>query len=418
MLMRIEEKKKKSQYTLLIPAMLDAHFPLLKYMFYSEKYYPVVMDAKDNLTNYGLKYVHNDLCYPGIMIVGQILATLESGKYDVNRTVILEPQAGDACRGSNYIPMIRKALDAAGYTQVPVMSLNVTGLEKDLRLPISISMMKLAVAGAYYGDLLMILRNQVRPYEKKKGVTDRLWQAWMDKLAKSIRLGHQLSHKELVANFKRISRDFARIKRVDKKIPKVGVIGELYIKYCSLGNWNLEEYLASQNCEYYINGMTWYALYYVDTHLLSEGGVRKTDLVSRGSELLYRYFLKLQREMVQAIRQEGFYVMDPYDVFHKKAQGYVTFQCSIGDGWLLGAEFANHALNGYGRIICGQPFGCLPSHVCGRGLYPAISRKLPGTQYISVDYDSSGTDALVKSRIRMLLDFAEEEYEGSDLLQK
>ena len=122
---KIHEEKQKGKYTLLIPAMLDAHFPLLKYAFYSHKFYPVIMDETEGITNLGLKYVHNDLCYPAILITGQILKTLQSGKYDINKTVILEPQAGDACRGSNYIPVIRKALDDAGYSMVPVISLNV-----------------------------------------------------------------------------------------------------------------------------------------------------------------------------------------------------------------------------------------------------------------------------------------------------
>ncbi len=406
---KIIETQQPKQYTLLIPAMLDAHFPLLKYMFYSKKYYPVVMDATEDITAYGLKYVHNDICYPCIMIVGQILSTLQSGKYDVNKTVILEPQAGDACRGSNYIPMIRKALDNAGYTQVPVISLNVTGLARDYRLPVSKAMLYRAVAGAFYGDILMILKNQIKPYEENAGDTQAMWKKWVRILSKNLCDGKHLSHRELKKNFEKIVEDFATIPIVKKVIPKVGIIGELYIKYCHLGNWDMEAYLFSQNCEYYINGLTWYALYYVDTHMLSEGGRRQTGIAASGCNVLFRYFLKLQKEMVDTIRRHGFYVMDAYDVFKEKAEGFVTYQCSIGDGWLLGAEFVNHAKNGYNRIICGQPFGCLPSHVCGRGLYPALCRKLPGTQYISVDYDASGTDTLVKSRIRMLLDFARED---------
>ncbi|MDO5154856.1 MAG: 2-hydroxyacyl-CoA dehydratase [Eubacteriales bacterium] len=402
-------RRKPSQKTLLIPAMLDAHFPLLKYAFYSGKYYPVVMDASKDIVHYGLKYVHNDLCYPGILIVGQILETLNSGKYDVNQTVILEPQAGDACRGSNYIPMIRKALDQAGFAQVPIISLNVTGVERKHRLPITYAMLKKAVAGAFYGDMLMILKNQVLPYEKCTGQTEELYQQWMTKLSKDIEKGMHLSFREMKRKYCDIAQSFAKIPRVDRTIPKIGIIGELYIKYCHLGNWDLEAYLQSQDCEYSINGMTWYALYYVDTHLLSEGGVVREDIMGRFCKLVYHKFLDLQQTMVAAIKEEGLYCMDAYDVFKQKADGYVTYQCSIGDGWLIGAEFVNHVQNGYNRIICGQPFGCLPSHVCGRGLYPALRRSFPDAQYISVDYDASGTDALVKSRIRMLLAFSEGE---------
>lgn len=402
---RIDEEKGKEKYILLIPAMLDAHFPLLKYAFYSRKYHPVIMEETEGITGLGLKYTHNDLCYPGILIIGQILKTLQSGKYDVNRTVILEPQAGDACRGSNYIPMIRKALDGAGFGMVPIISLNVTGLERKHSLPITSGLLIRAVDAAYYGDLLMILSNQVEPYEKNAGDTKKVFDKWIGILSEELKGGRQLSAGKVRKHFDEIVRDFKDVPRIDKKILKIGVVGEIYIKYCRLGNWNLEQYLKEQDCEYYINGITWYALYYMDTHLLSEGGVLKKGVAVEGYKRLFRYFLNLQRDMVNALKRQGFYCMDAYDTFKERAAGYVTYQCAIGDGWLIGAEFANHALNGYNRIICGQPFGCLPSHVCGRGLYPAIRRRLPDTQYISVDYDASGTDTLVKSRIRMLLSF-------------
>lgn len=402
---RIEEEKKKEKYILLIPAMLDAHFPLLKYAFYSKKYRPVIMEEAEGITGLGLKYAHNDLCYPGILIVGQILKTLQSGQYDINRTVILEPQAGDSCRGSNYIPMIRKALDDAGFERVPVISLNVTGLERKHSLPVTPDLLIRAVAAAYYGDLLMILSNQVEPYEKNAGDTRKVLDKWISILSEELKRGKQVSMRKIRKRFDEIVQDFKQVSRMDKSILKIGVVGELYIKYCHLGNWNLEQYLKEQNCEYYINGITWYALYYMDTHLISEGGVLKKGAVIEVYKRLFQHFLNLQRDMVNALQKQGFYCMDAYDIFKERAAGYVTYQCSVGDGWLIGAEFANHALNGYNRIICGQPFGCLPSHVCGRGLYPAIRRKLPDTQYISVDYDSSGTDTLVKSRIRMLLSF-------------
>lgn len=402
---RIDEEKQNEKYTLLIPGMLDAHFPLLKYAFYSRKYRPVVLEESDGIINLGLKYTHNDLCYPVILMIGQMLKALQSGRYDVNQTVILEPQTGDACKRSNYIPMIRKALDNAGFSMVPVISLNVTGLEKKHALPLTSAMLFRAVAAVFYGDLLMILRNQIKPYEIRNGETERLEEKWIIRLSNDIKNGSGLSFNSIKKRVTEIATDFKRIERKDKSLRKVGVVGELYIKYCHLGNWNLEQYLAEQNCEYYINGITWYALYYMETHILQEGTAYKKGVMADIYRMIFEHFLELQRTMVQTLKNQGFYCMDCYDVFKEKAKGYVSYQCSVGDGWLIGAEFANHALNGYDRIICGQPFGCLPSHVCGRGLYPAIKRKLPDTQYVSVDYDTNGTDTLVKSRIRLLLSF-------------
>ena len=230
-----------------------------------------------------------------------------------------------------------------------------------------------------------------------------MYRKWLKVLSKDLKSGKGLSAKCMKKRITQMVKTFGNIDRRKRDLKKIGIVGELYIKYCRLGNWNLENYLREQDCEYYINGMTWYALYYMDTHMLSEGGRPKKGLTAAFCRRIFQYFLTLQKYMVRELRKHGFYCMDAYDTFKRKAMDYVTGQCAIGDGWLIGAEFANLALSGYNRIICGQPFGCLPSHVCGRGLYPAIRRKLPDTQYVSVDYDSSGTDALVKSRIRMLL---------------
>ena len=210
---QIDEERGKEKYTLLIPAMLDAHFPLLKYAFYSKKYRPVIMEETEGITNLGLKYVHNDLCYPAILITGQILKTLQSGKYDLEKTVILEPQAGDACRGSNYIPVIRKALDAAGFSMVPIISLNVTGLEKKHSLPVTLDLLFRAVAAAYYGDLLMILSNQIMPYEEHFGETKKMKEKWLAILAEEIKSGDNLTFKKMKLRFWQIIEDFARIQR-------------------------------------------------------------------------------------------------------------------------------------------------------------------------------------------------------------
>lgn len=402
---QIKEKSEDEIYTMLIPALFDAHFPLLKYAFYSGEYRPVIMEEAEGLTEQAFPYTKNELCYPVTLMIGQILKTLQGGAYDLNRTVVLQPQLREICPGAGYVSMIRKALDLAGFSMVPVVSLNHTGLKNTKKLPVNADLLLRGVAAVYYGDLLMILSNQTKPYENQTGDTERISRKWMDILSEDIKNGKRLSVSGIRERFSEIIQDFRDIVRTKRPVSKIGVVGELYVKYCHLGNRDLEAFLRKQDCEYYINGITWYALYYMDAHMLSEENVKKKGAVSKSYGRIFQSFLELQRQMVMLLKKNGFYCMDAYDVFKKKAEEFVSGHCTAGDGWLIGAEFANHALNGYNRIICGQPFGCLAGHVCGNGLYPGLRRKLPDTQYVSVDYDADGTDLQAESRIQLLLSF-------------
>lgn len=397
---KIIEEKQNNKYTILIPAIFDAHFPLLRYAFYSPKYNPVILEEEENITNIGLRYTHNDLCYPAILIIGQMISALQSGKYDLKKTVMLIGQAGDACRGSNYSCMIRKALDRAGFSMVNVLSLNVKGLQKGQQVHVSAGMVRRALTAMMYGDLLMILSNQIKPYEVNQGETDQYVQKWTKMLAEDLKQGRNLSRSAMKKNFPVIAEDFKKILTETKNLKKVGIVGEIYIKYCHLGNWNMEQFLRKQNCEYYVNGLSWYVLYYIHTHLTKEAFI-----MGKAYQFALKYIGNIQKNMVNTIREYGFYSMDEFDEFRKKAEGIVSSHCSIGDGWLIGAEISNHVKNGYQKVICVQPFGCLPNQVCGKGLYPSIQRKLKNAQLVSVDFDSSGTDVNVKNRIKLLLDF-------------
>lgn len=396
---RICEEKDRERYIMLIPAMLDAHFPLLQYAFYSPDYRPVILENEAGITDVGLKYVNNDMCYPAILNIGQMIAALQSGAYDVSRTVLLMPQAGDACRGSNYTSKLRRAVKKAGFS-VPVLSLNAKGLEKGQQVRLHSYMVWRAFVAVMYGDLIMILENQIHPYERTRGDTKRKVQEWLAKLSEDLKQGRHLGVASMKRRFAEIAEDFASIPRQERECRKVGLVGELYTKYCHLGNWNLLKDLAEQKCECYVNGLSWYVLYYIDTHLGKEG-----FLMEKAYQMGFQFILKMQREMVQAIRRQGFYVMDEFVSFKEHAKGYVSFDCCIGDGWLMGAEIVNHARNGYSRVIAAQPFGCMPNHVCGRGLYPSLSRKLENVTITSVDYDSGGSSLNVKNRIRMALDY-------------
>ncbi len=395
---KIDENSDKARYILLIPAMLDDHFPLLKYAFYSKDYRPIILDNENGIKDIGLKYVNNDMCYPAILNVGQMIQALQSGKYDLNRTALLMPQAGDACRGSNYISILRKALASAGYN-VPVLSLNTKGLDKDSSVHLRADMVWRALISVVYCDLIMILCNQIRPYECEKGITDKVRDKWISILGEKIRKGKKIGLLTLKKQINEIACDFKNISKKDIQLKKVGIVGELYVKYCHIGNWNLIKCLENEKCECYVNGLLWYILYYIDTHFESEGFVLR-GAYKAGST----FILKIQKVLVDAVRSNGFYIMDPFDKFKSSASDYVNFCCSVGDGWLIGAEVVAFSEGEYNCVIAAQPFGCMANQVCGRSLYTSLSRRIGNVSIASVDYDPGASKLNILNRIKMILE--------------
>lgn len=396
---KIDETKDKEKYILIIPAMLDAHFPLLKYAFFSKNYRPVILENEENITDIGLKYVNNDMCYPCILNVGQMIGALQSGKYDLNRTRLLMPTAGDACRGSNYTGVLRRAVRAAGFHQVKVLSLNVKGLEKEEQMKVETGMVWRALFGLFYGDLLMLLINQVRPNELNKGEGEKCLTKWINILSEDFKSGKNLTLRKLIKNFEYISKDFARIPLIEKRRQRVGIVGELYIKYCHIGNWNLIKTLEEEGCESHTNGLSWYVLYYMDSHLKDS-----SKLMGDAYRIGIRFVSYLQDKMIKALRKYDFYTLDNYKKIKEQAWKYVNHNDTIGDGWLIGTEVVAHILNDCHKVIAAQPFGCMPNQICGRGLYPHLARELPEGKIVSIDVDSSGSKLNAYNRVKMLVD--------------
>lgn len=385
--------------TLLIPSLLDDWFPLLQYAFASDRWTPVLLTEDTGLAERGLRYFHNELCYPVFLVAGQVLAALESGKYDTARCGVLFAQAGDECRGSCGIRLMRRVLDKAGYPEVALLSLNVRDIDRDTGLPIRPAMVFQALAGAVWGDTLAILRNQTRPREAVPGGAEALWRRWMDVLGAELREGHALSRRAILARCREMAADFRALPQTERPVQKVAVVGEIYTKYCRLGNWDLMDYLAREHCQTGVGGVTWYALYYMDTHALKGSAPQR-----RMYDLLARYLAGVQREMLGILQQAGFETLPPFAELKRQAEGYAPLRVTVADGWLITAEATAWARLGYRKILCVQPFGCLPGHIFGKGQYAALQRKLPDTRLVSVDYDASTGEGTVQSRIRMLLD--------------
>ena len=236
------KEMKKENYTILIPMMAKIHFSIMRNVFIHYGYNAVLLETNSpEIAQVGLKYVHNDTCYPAILVIGQLIHALQSGKYDPNKTALMITQTGGGCRASNYIHLLRKALVKAGFENVPVISLNMSGLEKNSGFELTIPMLIRLAAGGLYGDMLMTLDNQVRPYEINKGESAALVQKWIQKLTDILAAGHGFKKNEMAANLDEIAKDFSEIKM--KKVPKikVGIVGEIYVKYSALGNNHTEQ---------------------------------------------------------------------------------------------------------------------------------------------------------------------------------
>lgn len=386
--------------TLLIPALLDAHWPLLRWVFASREWDPVVLEnTRAEVENSGLRHSHNDLCYPFVLITGQVLAALRSGDYDLARTGVLISQTGDGCRGSCLIRLLRPVLDREGFAQVPLLSLNSRGIEAASAFPVTPGMAPRALAAAFWGDALLLMGSAVRPLERRAGETDALIRRWQARLSRHLSAGRGLSPAAILRRCREMAADFRGIETEDRPVQNVALVGDIYTKYCRLGNWNLTAFLERQGCRVGINGLTWYALYYLDSHM--ELGPAPMRL---GGKALAALGEPMQRRFVRILREARFPVLPPYRELKALEKTLGDSGCALGSGWLLAAETAGWVQAGYRKVLSGLPFQCLPGHIYGRGRYAALQRALPGSLIVGVDYDAGLRDVTVESRVRMLLD--------------
>lgn len=397
-------------YTLLVPNMCETQFRLVKSAMESEGYHKVELlsSGNSNVTQLGLKYVHNDTCYPALIVIGQFLEALESGEYDLDHTALLITQSGGGCRASNYIKLLRKALVRSGHSNIPVASFNVNGLEKGSLMPITIKMILKIVAAVEYGDELEALKNQTIAYEVNKGDSEKMLNRWLDKLDNDIRNNKNYLPSSYKRIFNEIAKDFSTIKL--NKVPKVkvGVVGEIYVKFSPTGNNNLMKFLQSQDVEVNMPGLMGYveyccANYYMDYKFY---GMSKT--MGKISKMVLNFLDKKGIEMSKAMKKYGFSAPCSFYDLMKKPEGILDLGTKMGEGWLLTGEMAELIESGYENIICAQPFGCLPNHICGKGVINVLRSKFPKANITPIDYDPSATKVNQENRIKLMLSVARE----------
>ena len=384
-------KEMKKTHTILIPNMAVTQFRLLKYALEHEGYKCEILgNCGSAVAQLGLKYVHNDTCYPALLVIGQFIDG-----------------------ASNYIHLLRKALVKAGYPQIPVASLNFSGLEKDSGFQMDLPLLRQAVACIFYGDMLCALRNQIAPYEDHPGDADRLVDVWIGRIGRALLAGKGYTAREMKHTFPLIAREFAVIPRTKTPKVKVGVVGEIYVKYSPLGNNDLQKFLESEGCEVNFPGLMGFVQYCIfnmgEDHVLY-GGSRT---VKFGADRLLDWLDGIERAMLKAISNAGFYAPGPFKELIEKPEGVISLGAKMGEGWLLTAEMIELVQGGYPNIVCAQPFGCLPNHIVGKGMVNKIRTLYPAANITPIDYDPSATKVNQENRIKLMLAVAKERLDGA-----
>ena len=390
-------------HTILVPNMLPVHFRLLMAIFEHKGYKLELLENDSrNVVDEGLKNVHNDACYPALLVIGQFMDALASGKYDPDKTALMITQTGGGCRASNYIHLLRKAV-AKNYPQIPVVSLNFSGLEKDSAFRITAPMFLRLLYAILYGDLLMTCYNKCRAYEINKGDAKAMLDKWQDRLGDIFRRGSSeyLKTKKL---YPEILNDFASIKLSDEKKIRVGIVGEIYVKYSPLANNHLEDFLLSEGCEPVVPSLLEFVMYCASGTFTDAEFYDNKNTQSRLYKLGYKLIYSKQKELIRIMKEQGsFEPLHDFEHLRSLADKYISQGVVMGEGWLIPAEMAALAQSGVDNIICTQPFGCLPNHIVAKGMSRAIKQDNPNANIVAIDYDPGATRVNQENRIKLML---------------
>ena len=401
-------KEMKKNYTILCPQMSPIHFDLIEPAVRSCGYNLEVLQNSDRTAiDTGLKYVNNDACYPSLIVVGQIMDALLSGKYDLEHTAVIMSQTGGGCRASNYIGFIRRALERAGMPQIPVISLNANGMETNPGFKITLPLLTKAMQAVVYGDLFMRVLYATRPYEAKAGSANALHEKWKAICIKSLQK-HSLSMAEFNRNIRGIIHDFDELPRRDVQKSRVGIVGEILVKFSPLANNHVVELLEAEGAEAVMPDLLDFLLYcFYNSNFKADnlGGKRSTaHLCNMGISLL-EYFRRTCRRELE--RSTHFLPPARIQDLASMAKHYVSLGNQTGEGWFLTGEMLELIHSGTTNIICTQPFGCLPNHIVGKGVIKGLRASHPEANIIAVDYDPGASEVNQLNRIKLMLSTAQ-----------
>ncbi len=406
---KIFTKKMKKDYTILIPQMSPIHFDLIEVAVQYAGYNAVLLKECTNHTvETGLKYVNNDVCYPSILVTGQMIEALESGKYDINKTALIMSQTGGGCRATNYIGFIRKALKDAGFANVPVISFNVVGMEKMPGFKITPKLIEGLIKSVVYGDLLQKMLTKNRAYEINKGETQKLYDEWMSKCKELVR---HSTHTQFTKSIYDIVNDFEKIELdTSVKKPKVGIVGEVLIKYHPFGNNFVADLLEKEGAEVILPDFMGFVKF-MATHKITFNSLLNINRTSaKISKIAIKLIDILEKDVKKALSNSKKGYLQPCDIWHLEEQvkDVLSIGNQTGEGWFLTAEMIEYIENDIPNIICVQPFACLPNHVVGKGVIKTIRQKYPDANISPVDYDPGASETNQANRIKLLMTVAKD----------
>ena len=412
------KEMQKQGYTILAPQMSPIHFSLLKAVFRSGGYdFELLEHASRDDVESGLKFVNNDACYPAIMVVGQLVHAFLDGSHDPDKCAVIITQTGGMCRATNYVGLLRKGLADAGYPQVPVIALSTQGFESNPGLKITPALLHRAVKAFLLGDLLLKCLLRVRPYETEPGAADKLYQQWDAVVRETIEHhGHSATAKKLTgrsyytygAVAKAIVKAFDEfpLRAIERK-PRVGVVGEILVKFHPDANNHVIDVIESQGCEAVMPGVTEFmvqTLYISDWNKQNLGTGGNLKVKSAMREIVDLYEAPIRKAIATA---HGKFTQDlPMEELVKKASSVTSVGVQAGEGWLLTGEIMELIDSGTPNIVCAQPFACLPNHVTGRGMFQEIRRQCAEANIVSIDYDPGSSEANQLNRIKLMISAA------------
>ena len=403
------KEMKDEGYTILIPQMAPIHFELLESAVKSCGYnVKLLRDCTPHTVETGLKYVNNDACYPSILVTGQMIEALQSGEYDLNKTALIMSQTGGGCRATNYIGFIRKALKDAGFENIPVISFNVVGMEKMPGFKLTPKLLDQLIKCIIYGDLLQKMLTKNRAYEVNKGETKKLFDTWMEKCKEILTKGNSKQFKQNIYN---IVNDFEKIE-LDTSIekPKVGIVGEVLIKYHPFGNNFVADLLEKEGAEVILPDFMGFVKF-MATHKITFNKLLNTNKTSsKISKIAINLIDILEKDLKAALASSKKGYLPPCDIWHleDKVKDVLSIGNQTGEGWFLTAEMIEYIEHDIPNIICVQPFACLPNHVVGKGVIKTIREKYPTANISPVDNDPGASESNQTNRIKLLMTVAKD----------
>ncbi len=393
----------KKDYTILVPSMLPIHFRLLTPVFAKSGYkLEVLTNEGEQVREEGLAHVHNDTCYPALLVIGQMIDALKSGKYDMDHVACAITQTAGGCRASNYLSLLRKALAMEGWQHIPCLSANANGLEKGSSVEFTMPLILRILYGALYGDALMWLSNQVKPYELEKGATDRAVNQFIDELIPTFERGSykqsKCIYKKMLEMFKAIPQD-----RTQDKI-RIGIVGEIYMKYSPLGNQHLEDYLIEEGFEPVLSGVMDFALYCVENSIIDYEYYHMHEKNHYIYNIVKDVIMRMQKTFRDTVKKDGTFIApDDFSEVIENGKPFIDPGVKMGEGWLLTSEVVSLIKSGVTNVISAQPFGCLPNHIVAKGMVRKIKDEYPEANIVAIDYDPSASKVNQENRIRLML---------------